>query len=75
MQNGWKCGKDIVTDVTEYVLVLQVADFVDRYMPAYKVYLPSMYAQGPTTGKAGHLLMLEIDENRGLTAQQPACPL
>lgn len=53
----------------------QVADFVDRYMPAYKAYLPGMYAEGPTTGKAGHLLMLEIDENRGLTAQQPACPL
>ncbi|KAK9915446.1 hypothetical protein WJX75_009273 [Coccomyxa subellipsoidea] len=53
----------------------QVADFVDRYMPAYKAYLPGMYAEGPTTGKAGHLLMLEIDQNRGLTAQQPACPL
>ncbi|EIE22379.1 P-loop containing nucleoside triphosphate hydrolase protein [Coccomyxa subellipsoidea C-169] len=53
----------------------QVADFVDRYMPAYKAYLPSMYAEGPTTAKTGHLLMLEIDQNRGLTAEQPACPL
>ncbi len=44
-------------------------------MPAYKAYLPSMYAQGPTTAAADRLLMLEIDEKRGLTAQQPECPL
>lgn len=53
----------------------QVADFVDRYMPAYKAYLPRMYSEGPATAKAGHLLMLEIDQNRGLTSQQPGCPL
>ncbi|BDA43365.1 D-glycerate 3-kinase, chloroplastic [Coccomyxa sp. Obi] len=53
----------------------QVADFVDRYMPAYKAYLPRMYSEGPTTAKAGHLLMLEIDQQRGLTTQQPECPM
>ena len=53
----------------------QVADFVDRYMPAYRAYLPGMYKSGPTTGKAGRTLMLEIDENRGLTSMQPDCAL
>ena len=53
----------------------QVAAFVDCYMPAYKAYLPGMYSKGPTTAKSGRLLMLEIDENRGLVPNQPACPL
>ncbi|KAG0607984.1 hypothetical protein M758_8G069100 [Ceratodon purpureus] len=42
----------------------QVADFVSRYMPAYKAYLPSLYAQGPKSAKKEHTLMLQIDENR-----------
>jgi D-glycerate 3-kinase len=54
---------------------MQIADFVDRYMPAYKAYLPGMYAHGPTTARPQRTLMLEIDENRGLTPTQPACPL
>ena len=48
---------------------------MDCYMPAYKAYLPGLYTRGPTTARAGRLLMLEIDENRGLVPQQPACPL
>ena len=54
---------------------VQVADFVDRYMPAYKAYLPGMYAAGPTTARPQRTLMLEIDENRGLMPTQPACPV
>lgn len=50
---------------------MQVADFVDRYMPAYRAYLPGMYQNGPSTAKAGRTLMLEIDQNRGLTSMQP----
>ena len=45
---------------------LQVKDFVNRYMPAYKAYLPHMYKEGPTTGKDDNVLMFEIDESRGL---------
>lgn len=42
----------------------QVADFVDRYMPAYRAYLTSLYAEGPTTSKPGCLLEIHIDEGR-----------
>ncbi|KAK9841016.1 hypothetical protein WJX81_005787 [Elliptochloris bilobata] len=49
----------------------QVADFVDRYMPAYHAYLPGMYASGPTTARAEHVLVVEIDETRSLTPAQP----
>ena len=50
---------------------LQVKDFVDRYMPAYKAYLPGMYSQGPTTARPGHILKIKIDKDRGLTPTQP----
>lgn len=50
---------------------MQVADFVDRYMPAYHAYLPGMYARGPTTARAGHVLVVQINETRSLTAEQP----
>ena len=50
---------------------MQVADFVDRYMPAYQAYLPGMYARGPTTARAGHVLVVEINGTRSLTAAQP----
>lgn len=49
----------------------QVKDFVDRYMPAYRAYLPSLYAQGPTTGRAGHTLFVEVDEARAPLDVQP----
>ena len=51
--------------------VVQVADFVDRYMPAYHAYLPGMYARGPTTARAGHVLVVQINETRSLTVEQP----
>eukprot|EP00803_Ostreobium_quekettii_P011031 evm.model.scf_2906.1 EVM.evm.TU.scf_2906.1 scf_2906:14138-16793(-) len=55
----------------------QVKDFVTRYMPAYKAYLPGLYSKGPTTGTKGKTLMIEVDENRGLVPSQsvPASPL
>lgn len=34
------------------MLFLQVADFVDRYMPAYETYLPALYTQGPQRAAA-----------------------
>ena len=42
----------------------QVADFVDRYMPAYKAYLPDLYASGPTTSSKDKMLEIHIDESR-----------
>lgn len=45
---------------------LQVRDFVNRYMPAYKAYLPVMYAKGPSTSKGDDFIIFEIDESRGL---------
>lgn len=53
-------------------LCSQVKDFVDRYMPAYKAYLPKMYAEGPSTGRDGNVLMFEINETRALAdCKQP----
>jgi D-glycerate 3-kinase len=49
----------------------QIADFVSRYMPAYKAYLPGLYAAGPTTAKAGHTLVIEVDQSRSPVPQQP----
>jgi D-glycerate 3-kinase len=43
---------------------LQLADFVSRYMPAYKAYLPALYGQGPKGAREEHMLLLLIDENR-----------
>ena len=54
------------------VLRCQVAAFVDRFMPAYRCYLPGLYGGGPTTASAGHLLVVEVDEGRELAAAQPA---
>eukprot|EP00884_Botryococcus_braunii_P002974 jgi/Botrbrau1/12678/Bobra.67_1s0042.1 len=53
----------------------EVADFVDRYMPAYLGYLKGLYSHGPTSGQSGHVLMIEIGEDRSLSPQQPKSPL
>eukprot|EP00898_Chlorokybus_atmophyticus_P004203 jgi/Chlat1/4784/Chrsp31S04775 len=42
----------------------QVADFVSRFMPAYRAYLPGLYKQGPKTSHAERTLKFNIDENR-----------
>ncbi|PRW59300.1 D-glycerate 3- chloroplastic [Chlorella sorokiniana] len=58
-------GKPAMTDE-------QVAAFVDRFMPAYRCYLPGLYSEGPTTARPGHLLVVEVDEGREPVEQQPA---
>ena len=60
--------------------VVQVQDFVNRYMPAYQAYLPGMYAKGPSTaeshkedgnpGLPHNVLIFEIDESRGLSGSK-----
>ncbi|RWR73249.1 D-glycerate 3-kinase, chloroplastic isoform X2 [Cinnamomum micranthum f. kanehirae] len=42
----------------------EVQDFVSRYLPAYKAYLPTLYAEGPNGSDPKHLLVVEIDEER-----------
>ncbi|KAJ7526335.1 hypothetical protein O6H91_16G002300 [Diphasiastrum complanatum] len=42
----------------------QVADFVSRYMPAYKAYLPKLYSKGPSTAKSEHTLKFDINQQR-----------
>ena len=59
-----EAGKSGMTDE-------QVSDFVDRYMPGYVHYLPSLYSEGPTTGQPGKVLTIEIDADRQLVAAQP----
>lgn len=43
---------------------LQVRDFVSRYLPAYKAYLPVLYSEGPSGSDPKRLLVVEIDEER-----------
>ena len=57
-------GKPAMTDE-------QVGQFVDRFMPAYKCYLPGLYSSGPTTAAPGKLLVVEVDANREPVAKQP----
>lgn len=47
---------------------------MDRYMPAYKAYLPKLYNQGPPGAEADRVLMIEITETRALAASQPPLP-
>ncbi|CAN1234917.1 D-glycerate 3-kinase, chloroplastic [Linum perenne] len=42
----------------------EVKDFVSRYLPAYKAYLPTLYAEGPKGSVPENLLVIEIDEAR-----------
>ncbi|XP_012456558.1 D-glycerate 3-kinase, chloroplastic [Gossypium raimondii] len=42
----------------------EVEDFVSRYLPAYKAYLPTLYSEGPNGSDPNHLLVIEIDEGR-----------
>ncbi|KAL2462742.1 D-glycerate 3-kinase [Forsythia ovata] len=42
----------------------EVMDFVSRYLPAYKAYLPTLYSKGPNGSNPEHLLVVEIDEGR-----------
>ncbi|XP_017979492.1 PREDICTED: D-glycerate 3-kinase, chloroplastic [Theobroma cacao] len=42
----------------------EVKDFVSRYLPAYKAYLPTLYSEGPNGSDPKRLLLIEIDEGR-----------
>ncbi|GAA0145009.1 nucleotide kinase [Lithospermum erythrorhizon] len=42
----------------------EIRDFVSRYLPAYKAYLPTLYAEGPNGSDPEHLLVIAIDEGR-----------
>ncbi|KAJ1688279.1 hypothetical protein LUZ63_019669 [Rhynchospora breviuscula] len=42
----------------------EVLDFVSRYLPAYKAYLPTLYAEGPNGSKPDRLAVIDIDEKR-----------
>jgi D-glycerate 3-kinase len=44
----------------------QVRDFCERFQPAYRCYLPGLYADGPTTARPGHALELRIARDRTL---------
>jgi D-glycerate 3-kinase len=48
----------------------EVATFVDRFMPAYKCYLPGLYKDGPTTSIKDKLLMIEVDQHRNPLEKQ-----
>ena len=60
--------------LTNVIAWTQVKDFVNRYMPAYKAYLPGMYSSGPSTGRGDNVVTFEIDESRGLV-RNPDSPL
>ncbi|KAF9606442.1 hypothetical protein IFM89_025151 [Coptis chinensis] len=42
----------------------EVRDFVSRYFPAYKAYLPALYSEGPLGYDPKHLLFVDIDDER-----------
>jgi D-glycerate 3-kinase len=48
----------------------QVADFVGRFMPAYKAYLPALYANGPTGRPHLPRLAIDVDATRTLVGAQ-----
>ncbi len=53
----------------------EVSTFVDRFMPAYRAYLPGLYKNGPTTAAPGKLLVVAVDEARAPVAEQPPPPM
>lgn len=42
----------------------EVMDFVSRYLPAYKAYLPTLYSEGPNGSDPKHVLIVDIDAAR-----------
>uniref|UniRef100_A0A1D1XKG3 D-glycerate 3-kinase, chloroplastic n=2 Tax=Anthurium amnicola TaxID=1678845 RepID=A0A1D1XKG3_9ARAE len=42
----------------------EVLDFVSRYLPAYKAYLPTLYSEGPKGMAPDRLLLVEVDDER-----------
>ena len=58
-------GKPAMTDA-------EVEAFVDRFMPAYRCYLPGLYGKGPTTAGVtdSRVLTVEVDCTRSPVAEQ-----
>ncbi|XP_038974976.1 LOW QUALITY PROTEIN: D-glycerate 3-kinase, chloroplastic-like [Phoenix dactylifera] len=48
----------------------EVLDFVSRYLPAYKAYLPPLYSEGPKGLDPNCLLVVDIDEERNPIAEK-----
>jgi len=44
----------------------QVADFISRFMPAYKAYLPSLYSTGPKRGPGVSVTKINVSEDRSV---------
>lgn len=51
-------------EYSDGVFMLQIKDFVSRYLPAYNAYLPTLYSEGPNGSDPNRLLFIEIDEER-----------
>lgn len=52
-RNMRKAGKPSLSDA-------QVQDFIDRFMPAYEFYLPTLYASGPERRENSSALMVKF---------------
>lgn len=44
----------------------EVADFVDRFLPAYRAYLPGLYGDGPFGSQTGKVLTVRVDRGRNV---------
>lgn len=52
----------------------QVADFVDRFLPAYEAYLPGSAELGPPGSEKGKVLVVGVEDDRSLSEVQPGPP-
>ena len=52
-----------------------MADFVDRYMPAYDTYLPALYSKGPQRGTARPELLQPADSASFALLVDEPCPV
>lgn len=52
----------------------QVADFVDRFLPAYSAYLPGSAELGPPGSQKGKVLVVGVEDDRSLSRAQPGPP-
>jgi D-glycerate 3-kinase len=65
--NMRRAGKPAMTEA-------QVADFVDRYMPAYAHYLPGLYKNGPDGAENKPVLSFQIDSMRNPVSIKDSLP-
>lgn len=65
---SWRAQAEAVTRAAgkPALTEAQVADFVQRFMPAYAAYLPGLYAEGPTGRAGAPVLSLAVDATRTL---------